>query len=99
MELRNTGTASWIGTGDASGVVRLGTASPQDRASRFAVGSWLSGNRVMPIGFEVDPNQSVRLNFSVVAPTTKGSYTESFRLVSEGITWFGPQIEWLIKVQ
>ncbi len=33
---------------------------------------------------------TVRFAFTLTAPTTPGTYTESWRLLEEGIAWFGP---------
>ena len=99
VELRNTGTSTWLGTGNSFGTVKVGTSSPRDRASQFYLGNWLSANRIMTMGFDVRPSQTITLTFSLLAPQTPGTYTERFSLVSEYITWFGPEFSWAINVQ
>ncbi|NLU20472.1 MAG: hypothetical protein GXW89_07255, partial [Phycisphaerae bacterium] len=46
----------------------------------------------------VTQNQVGRFTFILKAPSTPGTYTEKFRLVREGVTWFGPEITWTITV-
>lgn len=99
VTLRNTGAATWNAQRNGSyGTIRLGTANPTDRSSRFVMDSWTSPNRPISTGFEVAPGGTVTLGFNLRAPSVSGNYSEPFRLVSEYITWFGPIITWNIKV-
>ncbi len=99
VELRNTGQATWRGIGGDYGLVKVATATPRDRISPLRSTSWPSANRVMPLGFDVEPNQAITLTFSLLAPATAGTYIEKFSLVSEHITWFGPEFGWTVQVR
>ncbi len=94
-EFTNQGTAVW---GHAA--TRLGTQNPQDRNSPFYVsGNWINATRPTEVDQSAVAQGEVgRFTFVIKAPTTPGSYSESFRLVQEGVTWFGPTITWNITV-
>ena len=93
---KNTGNISWPMTN--TGAVRLGTTQLMDRQSRFYGNSWVSKNRATDMGFEISPGSEIALTFAITAPDTAGVYYESFKLVSEYVTWFGPTVTWRIKV-
>jgi len=101
-EFRNDGTSAWHHC-----EVRLGTSSPQDRSSPFctpnnwacADGSKPGCNRPTDVDqWEVTKGNVGRFTFILTAPSTPGTYTEKFKLVREGVTWFGPEITWTITV-
>jgi uncharacterized lipoprotein YddW (UPF0748 family) len=94
-EFTNQGTGAWD---HAS--TRLGTADPQDRCSPFfQSGNWINCSRPSEVDqSSVTQGQVGRFTFIIKAPATPGTYTESFRLVEEGVTWFGPVITWNITV-
>lgn len=94
-EYTNTGTGTWTHSG-----TRLGTSSPQDRSSPFYnSANWLSANRPTEVDqSSVAQNQVGRFTFILKAPSTPGTYTEKYRPVQEGVTWFGPEITWTITV-
>jgi len=97
---RNTGVAAWAGGSALSyGSVRLGTDSPPDRTSRFHSTSWVSSNRVIGTGLKINPQGELTFGFTITAPAQVGTYSESFRLVSEYIAWFGPTVTWRITVK
>jgi len=99
VTFKNVGDASWLNENKGEyGFVKLGTANPIDRTSDFLCDNWLSSNRVMGNGFIVVPSQQLTLGFNITAPITPGVYYESFGLVSEYITWFGPIATWKITV-
>lgn len=99
VTLRNSGIATWNnGQSGGYGTVKLGTVSPTDRASKFVTDSWVSPNRAISTGFTVSPNGTMTLGFNFKAPSVPGNYTESFRLVAEYISWFGPIVNWNITV-
>ena len=80
MTLQNTGTTTWTpGT-----FHRLGTQNPQDNTL------WTGSTRVMlPAGTSVAPGASHTFNFNVTAPATPGIYNFQWRMVQEGVEWFG----------
>lgn len=96
VTFKNIGNNSWLAAG--TGAVRLGTTGPNDRQSKFYTNSWVSNNRAIGTMFVVPSNSEISLTFTIVAPDTAGVYYESFKLVSEYITWFGPTVTWRIKV-
>ncbi len=98
VEFKNSGTATW----DVNDT-RLGTAEPQDRTSGFfKSGNWLSPNRATGADHTgYGPNATGRFSFVIKAPivTKETVFHEKFRLVQEGVTWFGPVVELTITVR
>jgi len=94
-EFNNTGTGTWTHSD-----TYLGTSSPQDRSSPFCnTPNWLSCTRPTDVDQTSVGNGGVgRFTFILKAPTTPGTYTEKYRPVQEGVTWFGPEISWTITV-
>jgi hypothetical protein len=89
MELANDGNVTW----DLD-LTRVGTQDPQDRASPFfKEGNWIAPNR--PSGADhstYGPGAVGRFTWVMVAPEVEYTTTfeETFQLVQEGVTWFGP---------
>jgi hypothetical protein len=77
--LRNTGTTPWS---DAQGY-RLGSWAPQDNTT------WGTGRIDMQGGTTVAPNDTLSFTADLTAPTAPGSYTMQWRMVHEGVAWFG----------
>jgi Ig-like domain from next to BRCA1 gene len=77
VTMRNTGTDTWT----QAGAYRLGSQNPQDN------GTWGLGRVDVPTS--VGPGQQVTFNFSVTAPATPGTYNFQWRMLQEGVTWFG----------
>jgi len=101
ITLTNIGSATWHRQGagvNRRGEVRIGTADPRDRPSIFRNVSWISVNRVINSGFDIPPGGRLTLVFTIRAPSEPGIYRESFQLVSEYITWFGPTFDWTLTV-
>ncbi len=97
VEFENNGLASWVQSGDFA--VRLGTANPIDRASKFYHSSWLSNNRVMMTQSVVKAGEKAKFSFKVQAPTVPGTYYEYFRPVVENISWLKDEgVFWKIEV-
>ena len=94
-EFNNTGTGTWTHSD-----TYLGTSSPQDRSSPFCnTPNWASCNRTSDVDQTSVGNGAVgRFTFILKAPATPGTYTEKYKLVQEGVTWFGPEISWTITV-
>ncbi len=97
IEARNDGNATW----DLDRT-RVGTQDPQDRASRFyKEGNWIGDSR--PSGADhsnYEPGAVGRFTWVMVAPEVEVStrFEESFQLVQEGVTWFGPTVTMSILV-
>ena len=94
-EFTNTGTGHW--THDKT---RLGTSSPQDRSSPFYnSGNWVSAKRPSDVDqTDVAQNAVGRFSFTLKAPATAGTYTEHYKVVEEGVAWFGAELTWTITV-
>ncbi|MEB1609816.1 RHS repeat-associated core domain-containing protein [Xanthomonas campestris pv. campestris] len=76
MTFRNTGNVTWR----RSSTYRLGSANPLDN------GRWGAGRVELPN--DVAPGQSVRIPFAVV-PQISGALNFQWKLLQEGVTWFG----------
>ncbi len=89
VELVNTGTTTWT-----PGGTFLGTTQPRDRASAlFDQENWISAARATGVDANTPPGATGRFSFMIHAPdvTTDTMLSESFGLVQEGVTWFGPE--------
>ena len=93
----NTGTETWYN--DGSYPIHVGTWNSQDRSSDFYDSSWLAMNR--PTGLveaSVAPGAQGTFEWTMEAPSSEGTYTESFNLVAEGKTWFNVPFSYTVKV-
>ena len=90
LELRNDGRAVWDLTN-----TRVGTQDPQDRDSVFyKAENWLAPNRPTAVDKSGwGPGDVARFTWAMVAPEVSEStrFDETFQLVQEGVTWFGPK--------
>jgi hypothetical protein len=75
ITMRNTGTSTWTCCN-----YKLG--DPRDGSSPF------SPTRVV-VPSSVSPNTDVTFTFAVTAPSTMGQYSFQWRMVLEGVAWFG----------
>ncbi len=73
VRMRNMGNQTWT----AAAEYRLGSHLAQWRWPRVDVPA------------PVAPGQEARFQFVVTAPTTSGSYTFQWRMLQEGVEWFG----------
>lgn len=77
--VKNTGTTTW----PANSLYRLGAQNPQDN------NIWGVGARVnMPQ--DIKPGDVAYLFFVVTAPSVPGTYNFQWRMVHDGVAWFGP---------
>lgn len=93
FKMKNTGTSTWSKTGSTP--VRLGTDSPQNRASGFyksGNAGWLSSSRIEMQEATVAPNQTATFEFEVTGlPSSCAIHPEYFTPVVEGVQWMsGP---------
>ena len=97
FEFRNESNVTW-----GLNETRLGTAEPQDRASPFFVdGNWLSPSRATGADHSnYGPGSTGRFTFQIRAPEVEEptTFVESFQLVQEGVTWFGPVVSMTVEV-
>jgi thermolysin len=78
VTMRNSGTKTWT-----SDVYRLGSQNPQDNTV------WGFNRVYLPTGTTVPPGYDYTFYFTVTAPATTGSYNFQWRMVQEGVGWFG----------
>jgi hypothetical protein len=84
----NTGDTTWRRFG-ALGGYKLGSQSPQDNLT------WGLGRVPMPTTRETPPGELMTFAFNITAPLVPGTYLFQWRMVLEGVHWFGeltPQI-------
>jgi hypothetical protein len=89
FELDNTGLTAW-----STSLTKVGTQDPQDRDSAFFDAStWLAPSRAAVANEAVAPGAKARFSWTLVAPEVSETTTfeETFQLVQEGVTWFGPK--------
>ena len=79
VTMRNTGATTWAAGG--ANAFRLGSQNPQDNST------WGLGR--VGLAADVPFGGTATFNFTIVAPRTAGAYAFSWRMVEEGITWFG----------
>ena len=77
ITMTNTGTSSWTSGGNYN----LGSQTPPDNTT------W-GFNRVSLAG-TVTPNTAVMFNFNATAPTAAGTYNFDWKMVQDGVEWFG----------
>ena len=89
IELDNTGTLAW-----SPSTTFLATTSPHGRASAFFDSNdWLAADRPTAVDANTPPGARGRFSFSLRAPplATTTPFHETFGLVSDDGTWFGPE--------
>lgn len=68
----------------------VGSQGPQDN-TRWGTNRWA-------LGGVIQPNTSRRVQLSLTAPTQPGSYPLEFRMVQDGVTWFGDTLAFTANV-
>jgi hypothetical protein len=79
LTFENTGGATWLS--DGAHPFRLGAQSPQDNST------WGTNRFALP--HDVAPGEQVSIPMQVTAPTVPGTYQFAWRMVQEGVSWFG----------
>ena len=80
VTMRNTGARSWAREGD--GGVKLGAVGDED--------ALFDGTRVyLEEGVEIAPGATHSFEFTLTAPPEPGTYVTEWRMVREGVAWFG----------
>lgn len=83
LVVRNTGNQTWY-----NDLLRLGTADPQDRASKFYDSTWISSGRPSAMQeSDVAANGLATFKFKLTAPSTFSTYAEDFGVLIEGQRW------------
>ena len=87
VHIENTGADTW-----QPGATFLGTSDPIDRASDLHdPETWTSPSRPATVEDATPPGEVGTFRFTVIAPDADGTtLRETFRLVEEGVSWFGP---------
>ena len=88
VEITNSGGTTW-----QPGATFLGTTRPNDRASAVQHASWSSPSRAATVETTTAPGETGRFIFTAQVPADAVPGTaidETFGLVEEGVTWFGP---------
>jgi hypothetical protein len=80
VTMQNNGTTAWT----EAGGFKLGTQNPQDNTL------WTGSTRVyLNPGETVGVGASRTFTFNITAPAAPGTYNFQWRMVHEGIAWFG----------
>ncbi len=79
VTMKNTGTTTWT----RSGNYKLGSQNPQDNLTWNLKRVWL------PSTVAVAPGQQRTFTFTIKAPSTPGTYNFQWRMVQDGVQWFG----------
>jgi chemotaxis receptor (MCP) glutamine deamidase CheD len=79
VTMKNTGSTSWTyGTN-----FKLGSQNPQDNTT------WGSNRTYLSSGETIATNQNKTFTFTVRAPSVPGTYNFRWRMLQEGVAWFG----------
>ena len=79
LRMRNTGTTKWT----AAEQYRVGSVNPVDNDV------W--GFRRVGLPADVAPGAEVTFSFALKAPRTPGQYNFQWRMVQDGVEWFGEE--------
>lgn len=77
VTLQNNGSNTWT----QADLYRLGSQNPQD--------NWTWGLNRVELPASVPPGGQVTFNFYVTAPSYAGTYNFQWRMIHEGVEWFG----------
>jgi uncharacterized membrane protein len=83
VTMQNTGSSTWT----AAGAYRLGSVNPSNNLTWGMSRVYLSGND------GIAPGQQKTFTWTITAPTTPGTYNFQWRMVQEGVAWFGAATE------
>lgn len=79
VSMRNTGTKTWTNT----------DANPHKLGSQDPGGNWIWGLSRVNLPGQISPGATASFNFTATAPSTPGTKTFSWKMLEEGIEWFG----------
>jgi hypothetical protein len=86
VTMNNNGTTTWT----TGGGYKLGSQSAQDNTT------WGFSRVALPSS--TSPGNNATFTFTATAPTTGGTYTFAWRMVQEGVQWFGDTFSTTITV-
>jgi hypothetical protein len=78
---RNTGSQTWSGT--QGSWFRLGSQGPEDNAA------WGLARADLAFGDNIASGEQKTFSFNVTAPVALGTYDFQWRMLEEGVSWFG----------
>ena len=87
--MNNSGTKTWASGGPNPH--NLGSQSPQDNTT------WGFGRVGLPFS-PVNPGQNATFTFNATAPSSPGTYAFAWKMVQEGVEWFGATASMNISV-
>jgi hypothetical protein len=94
IRIKNTGSETW-----RPGATFLGTSAPMDRDSAlYDPDNWVAPNRVASVDGETKSGETGTFSFTILAPDQEQVLTETFKLVEDGVSWFGPPVELEVRV-
>ena len=79
VTMQNTGGTTWT----PGALYRLGAVNPYDNTT------WGLSRALLFNGESIAPGQQKTFAFTVRAPTAAGTYNFQWRMVQDGVTWFG----------
>lgn len=91
LKLKNTGAETWT----ASNKHRLGLDYVSESYKLFG----LEGRAYLNSNTSIKSGETATFNLTIKAPTTVGNYSLDFKMLKEGVTWFGPTINKKISVK
>ncbi len=89
ITFKNTGTTTWTNTG--AHPYKLGSQNAQDNTR------WGFSRVVMPTS-PVAPGNNLTFSFTATAPTSPGTYAFSWKMLEEGVQWFGETFTTFVTV-
>ena len=86
LSFKNTGTTAWSSSG--AHFVSIYTIKPSKHASVLRGSDWISGSQPARLATASVKTGSIgTVTFKVKAPAKSGTYTDTFQLSSEGVSW------------
>lgn len=102
VTVKNVGTSTWTNSGNyrfgSSNTLANKTMIPNRLSWNCGVEDLDSQRAYLSSSDSIAPGQSKTFNITVTAPSARGIYTFSGKMVRDGVEWFGTQIYKDIKV-
>ena len=76
-----------MGTEVWNSLTRL-APTPRDQPSIFAASDWIAPHRITVQNNKILPGKTGKFSFTLKAPKQPGTYTQTFSVVQEAVTWF-----------
>lgn len=89
VQMKNVGTKPWSSAGGTAH--RLGSQSPQDNTT------W-GFNRVSLPSSPINPGATATFTINATAPASPGTHTFAWKMVQDGVEWFGDTLSRSIQV-